>query len=168
MDKVGKSRKRLVLAVLPQVLLLPVVIWLVWGADIWTGVSLMFPAYIIVALIFSVPLLLPLALVRRPAVAVVPSLWLAFLLALPFVTNSSIKPLLRGARDLEPSMDRDAILRALNDRYDGTSYPLPVVFSEEETRLCIKPQGRDPGFHAESLLVHLEGGRFTRVHFSAD
>ena len=165
-------------AILPQILLLPVIFWLVWGADIWTAVSLMYPAYIIIALISCGLLLLPLAFVRRPAVAVAPGLWLLFLLALPFVTNSSLKPLLRGVRDLDPGMDHDTVLVTLKSRYAGTNYPDPVVHSERQwnsgsksqrmTRLCIKPQGRSPELQAESLSVFLADGRFTHASFSAD
>ncbi|MDE0874249.1 MAG: hypothetical protein OSA88_10290 [Acidimicrobiales bacterium] len=164
--------------ILPQILLLPVLFWLVWGADIWTAVSLMYPAYIIIALISCGLLLLPFAFVRRPAVAVVPGIWLVFLLVFPFVTNSSLKPLMRGVRDLEQGIDHDAILVTLKSRYAGTKYPDPVVHSEEQwnsgsgsqriTRLCIKPPGRDPELQAESLLVFLEDGRFTHASFSAD
>ena len=168
MDKLDMPLERTMKAILPQILLLPVLLWFVWEADIWTAVSLMYPAYIIVVLFTLGLLLLPCAFVRRPAVAVVPGIWLVFLLALPFVTNSSIKPLLWGVRDLEPGMRRDAILLTLKDRYAGTKYPSPIVFSEEKSRLCIKPQGRDAGFQAESLFVYLENGRFSHARFSAD
>ena len=109
---------------------------------------------------------------------VVPCVWLAFLLALPFVTNSSLKPLLRGVHDLEAGMDRAAVLQTLASHYAGTRYAEPVVFSELDgkrwgepgtTRLCIKPRDRSPGLQAESLLVFLdEDGGFARATFLAD
>jgi len=160
-----------------QVLMLPLLAWLVWSADIWTAISLMYPAYILVVVTTCGLLLLPRAFVRRPAVVVVPSIWLAFLLALPFVTNSSLKPLLWGVRDLEQGMNREAVLQTLKGRYAGTTFAEPLVSGEESgdrwgqpraTRLCIKPQGRSPSLQAESLLVFFEDSGFTHAVFSAD
>lgn len=160
-----------------QVLLLPVLVWLVWELDIWMAVSLSYPAYIFIGLISCGLLLLPYASVRRNAVMVVPVVWLVFLVALPLLTTSSLKPLIKGVGDLEQSMDRDAVFQTLVDRYGGTKYPAPVIFGEEQlgdlnhqniTRLCIKPLGRDGGFSAESLLVFFEDGCFTHASFVPD
>ncbi len=165
-------------ALLPQILLLPVLVWLVWSADIWTAVSLMYPAYFFFALISCALLLLPYAIVRRSAVAVIPCLWIAFIVALPFVANSSLKPLIWGVRDLKQGMDRAAVMETLKGSYAGTRFPEPIVKSEEEhtrgpeaqitTRLLIKPQGRASEFQAEGLLVFFEDGRFSHASFSAD
>ena len=164
-------------AILLQILLLPVFVWLVWGLDIWMAVSLSYPAYIFIGLISCGLLLIPYASVRRNAVMVVPAIWLVFLVALPLVTNSALKPLIRGVGNLEQSMDRDAVFQTLVDRYASTQYPSPVIFGEERfgessnlniTRLCIKPRGRDGGFSAESLLVFLEDGRFSHASFMPD
>ncbi len=177
----GTSRQRtmktIAIAIASQFLILALVACFVWSADIWTGVSLMYPAYIIIALLTCGLLLLPGTLARRPEVLVIPGLWLAFLLALPFVANSSLKPLLWGVRDLEQGMSRDAVLETLKSHYTGTSFPEPTLYSEEQgdawgqpttTRLCFKPGGRSPELQAECLMLFLEDGRFTRASFLAD
>ncbi|MDF1753365.1 MAG: hypothetical protein P1U89_11355 [Verrucomicrobiales bacterium] len=160
--------KPVILAVLPQVILLSLLTWFVWVVDMWTGMSLQFPGYIVIAVVTLSLLCLPFCLVRRVPVMVIPGVWLFFLIALPFVANSSIKPLLWGVRDLEQGMEREAVLHTLNRRYAGSTFSEPVVFREDETVICLRPQGRDPGFQAESLLVYLSDGRFSHAHFSAD
>lgn len=181
MDKLSTSRQRtkkaIAIVIAAQVLILAPLAWLVWSADIWTGISLMYPEYILVALVTCGLLLLPGAIVRKSAVFVIPGIWLAFLLALPFVANSSLKPLMWGVGDLEQGMSRDTVLDTLKSHYAGTRFPQPVVHSEEQggaspgpttTRLYLKPGGRSPELQAESLMLLLEDGRFVRASFSAD
>ena len=48
-----------------QLLLISVLAWLVWSADLWTAVSLMYPAYLVLALISFGLLMLPGVLVRK-------------------------------------------------------------------------------------------------------
>ena len=168
MEDSSNQRKRTVLAVVPQVLLLLLIVWFVWGLDVWAGVSLQPLGYLVVIVSTVVLLSIFWLIVRRPAVAVAPGLCLLFLIALPFLNNSSIKPLLRGAADLEPGMDREAVIQTLNARYMGTDYPGPVLHSEEPHRLYFKPQGRDPGFNAEGLLVFMDEDGFTHYEFSPD
>lgn len=165
-------------AILPQVVLLPFLVWLVWSTDVWTAVSLSYPGYVVMASMTCGLLLLPWALVRRSSILVIPCLWLAFLCVLPWVPNTSLKPLMWGVRDLEPGMDREAVLETLNRAYAGTGHPRPLVHAEEQcvdengegraTRMMIKPQGRDPELQAECLLVFFADGGFTRTVFWAD
>ncbi|MDF1839622.1 MAG: hypothetical protein P1V35_17270 [Planctomycetota bacterium] len=171
------KRTRTISAIAPQLLILPLLAWLVWSADLWTAISLMYPAYLVVAVISCGLLLLPCAFVRRPAVVVIPFLWAAFLIALPFMPNSSLKPLLWAVRDLEQGMGRETVLQTIHNHYVDTNFPRPLEIGEDQTdagwppgttRLCLKPQGRSPGFQAESLLVFLVDGRFDRALFQAD
>ncbi len=155
-------------AVVPQLLMLPLFAWFTWTADLWTAASLQYPSYLVVGMVTCGLLLLPLAFERKRAVAVVPVVWLLFLCILPWVPNSSLKPLLRGANALHTGMDRTEVLETLASRYDGTSYPAPVVFHEDDTRLCLKPRGRDSRYDAECLMVYFEDGRFRHAEFSAD
>lgn len=162
--------------IIPQILLLPLLLWFVWSLDIWTAVSLLYPAYLIIAAISCGLLLLPFAFSRRWRVAIIPCIWLTFIVALPFVTNSSLKPMMWGVLKLELGMDHDTVMETLTTSYAGTKYPIPIVRSEEQrmrgqtqiTRLLIKPQGRPPELQAESLLLFFEDGAFKRSSFSAD
>jgi len=164
-------------AIALQILILPVLAWFVWGADKWMAVSHSYPSYLIIALMTGGFLLLPGAIARNRRGLVLPGAWFAFLVALPFVNNSSLKPLMWGVHALEPGMSRVAVMQTLKEHYAGTQYPEPVVHSEEDgerwgwpgtTRLLLKPQGRHPGYSAESLLVFFEEGSFTRATFSED
>jgi hypothetical protein len=166
-------------AILPQIILLPVLAWLVWGADIWTAASLYYPAYLIIAAITCGLIFLPFAFVRRSSAIVVPCMWIVFLITLPFVPNSSLKVLMWGVRDLEQGMDRETVMETLNGAYSGSKYPEPRVFGDESrvyhtgddfvtTRVSLKPQGRDPSLQAESLSVYFADGGFRRTSFSAD
>lgn len=165
-------------AIASQVLLLLPMAWIVWSADLWTALSLLLPAYLVVGSISLGILLLPaFFLLRRRSALVVPGAWLAFLFVLPFVPNSSLKPLMWGVQDLVPGMDRGTVVATLHSHYPGTGFPDPVVYSEEPgdgwgrpsaTRMCLKPQGRSPMLQAESLMLFFEEGRFERAQFLAD
>lgn len=175
---IAKTRELLMKTLVFQILLLPMLFWFVWTTDIWTAVSLMYPAYLILSLISVGLLLLPFLISRKPFGLAIPGIWLAILVALPFANNSSIKPLMRGVHDLEQGMDRESVMKTLSDQYAGTSFSEPVLRGEEQwgpdregrmlTRLLFKPSGRPPELQPESLLVFFQDDRYSHASFSAD
>ncbi len=160
--------KPLFAALIAQVLLAAGLAYLVWGLEVWLGVSVVQPTYTIVVLVSLGILLIPFAFVRKNAVAVIPAIALIGFLAMPFVTTSALKPMLLGAKELDPKMDRDEIVQTINSRYSSTEFQEPIVFREDESVILFKPQGRDSSLSAESLIVRLDDGRFKSWHFSPD
>lgn len=143
-------------------------LYIAWGLDIWAGISLFYPSYVIGVSLVLVLLLLPFVAYRRAPIMVIPALWLMFSVSLPFVNNSSIKPLLRGMNDLDIGMTKEDVLKTLESHYARSPYPMPVIQGETESRLDFWPRGRDSAFAAESLLVHMQDGRVIGTMFSAD
>lgn len=141
--------------------------WLMWGLDVWSGVSLDIEIYPWVIGISTGLLALPWLADRRLEHGLPPLAWLVFLALLPGMDNTALKPLLRCAFELPQGTERSEILERVHAAHEGTSFPQPTLFRDESERLMFKPN-RDPGFRAECLTITLDEGRLTRVSFSAD
>ena len=163
-----KSKAGIIFVGLFQLAVFVICLWLIWGLDIWMGISLTYPAYIVAGVISLGILMFPVLVERRWFITVIPAVWTLILTALPLLPNSPLKPLLWGMRDLDQSVDRDTIIATLEKKYQGTDFPGFYVNSEEANRICIKLNGRPPELGAESLIVLLEDGRYSRALFHAD
>ncbi len=142
--------------------------YLVYGIDEWRGISLQPLAYAKLLgaciLVMSIPLLI----CFHRGMWITFAIWLLLAMVLPSLNNCAIKPLLRGADLLTKEMDRDQVLAVLFTHVEDANFPKPLVNSEAQNRISLKPEGRHPGYGAESLTVYFQDQRFSRALFSED
>lgn len=154
------------MAALCQVALASFMAWLVWVFDEWRAISLSHPEYFFWVGGSLLVVLLPLLAWRRPAACLIPLVWCAYVGLLPLADTNALKPLLRGAAALTVDMDRSEILATIHREYAGTPYDLPIIVSESDERILLRPRPY-PG-NSECVQINLRDARFSRASFSPD
>lgn len=164
-DRDGLSRGQK-LAVLSQFALASFMALLIWSLDEWRAVSFSYPEYFYWVGGSLLVVLLPLLAWRPPGACLIPLVWCAYAGLLPLANTNALKPLLRGAMALTVDMDRSQILATICREYAGTPYDLPIIVSESDERILLRPRPY-PG-NSECVQINLRDARFSRASFSPD
>ncbi|MBL4769800.1 MAG: hypothetical protein JKY61_01315 [Planctomycetes bacterium] len=142
--------------------------WFILSVDDWMGISLEPPMYLRLSGIGLALMLTPMLYCFHKGMCLTLGLWVAFVVALPSLNTTAIKPLIRSSKLLTSDMGKDQVLATIFDAFEGTRFSKPNVTTVSEDRIYFKPVGRDPGLDAESLIIDFRNGRFHEAHFSAD
>ena len=149
--------------------------WQFWGMDIWCAMSFEQPFYLLLTAIMTG--LLMSGVIRIPGLFVLaaPFAFLAFSITLPFLNNSSLKPLFWKRQELQGFMTELDCIRLLSDASTQHGWPTPIVEAADlesdgvaYRKLSFRPQGRHPGFSAESFDVIFQNQEIVKTEFVAD
>jgi hypothetical protein len=159
---------RPLVAFLVSCTLLPVA-WFVVGLDEWTGAS---QSFVFEGFFVAIGILIS-ALVmqygKHRAWLFVPSAYILFILALPFLDVSPVKPAVRAVREIQPGMT-EAQVRAVLDRYfpEHGRFKRPAIGALDEDVLSFALDPDDGRYNAAIVQVKFSAGKCLSAEFLAD
>ena len=156
------------LAFLASCTLLPAA-WFAVGLDNWAGASRSFvfeACFIALGILVSVLVML---LGRRKAWLVVPCAYIVFVLALPFIDLSPVKPAVRAVREIQPGMTESQV-RAVLDRHfpEHGRFKRPEIGALHDDVLSFVLDPNDGRYNAAVVRVRFSAGKCVSADFLPD
>jgi hypothetical protein len=137
--------------------------------DDWSGASCYWAfelAYVLIGVIFGA---FAYTEGKHRAFLVVPSIYLLFVIALPFLDLSPVKPAVRSVREIEPGMS-EAQVRAILDRHfpEHGHFKRPEIGAVTNDAIGFVLDRNDGRYDAAVVAIKFSGGKCVSAEFSAD
>jgi hypothetical protein len=165
---VVRSHMRRYIAFVVSCTLLPAA-WFAVGLDDWLGASLSLnfeACFILLGIVVGTLVML---IGRHKALLFVPSAYILFMLALPFVDQSPVKPAVRAVHEIRPGMSESQV-RAILDRHfpeDGR-FKRPEIGALHEGVLSFVLDRNDGRYDATGVRVRFSAGKCVSAEFNQD
>jgi len=139
------------------------------GMDDWTGAnrSVLFEiAFVALGIVFGT---FAFTAGGHKAFLLVPSLYVLFMLALPFLELSPVKPAVRAVREIRPGMS-EAQVRSVIDRHfpEGGRFKRPAIGALHEDVLSFALDPNDGRYNAAIVQIKFSAGRCVSAEFLPD
>jgi hypothetical protein len=143
--------------------------YLAIGLDDWLGASrngLFESAFVLLGIIFGT---LALTVGRHKGFLVVPSIYVLFILALPFLELSPVKPAVRAVHEIQPGMS-EAQVRAILDRHfpEQGHFKRPAIGSLTNDAISFVLDRSDGRYNAAIVSIKFSKGKCVSAEFLAD
>jgi hypothetical protein len=143
--------------------------WFAVGLDEWTGASqsLVFEAFFVGIGVFIGALVMQYG--KHKAWLMVPSAYIFFILSLPFVEFSPVKPAVRAVREIQPGMTEPQV-RAVLDRHfpEHGRFKRPAIGALDEDVLSFALDPHDGRYNAAIVQVKFSAGKCLSAEFLSD
>jgi hypothetical protein len=143
--------------------------WIAFTLDNWSGASysLAFEGFFIWVGVLSGLLVMHLS--RHKAYLLLPAAFILFILTLPFVDTSPVKPAIRAVREIQPGMT-EVQVRSVLDRHfpaDGR-FRRPEIGPLNEGELMFSLDPHDGRYNAALVVVKFSAGKCISAEFLPD
>jgi hypothetical protein len=106
---------------------------------------------------------------RHKAFLVLPSVYILFLIALPFIDLSPVKPALRAGDDMRPGMNAREVIATIDRHFpEGERFRRPEMYWPASDRLRFVIDPDDGRYNAAFLEVDFANGKCIRTRFLPD
>ena len=143
--------------------------WLAVGLDEWLGASLSVAVQACFILLGIIVGALAMWLGRRKALLFLPSAYLLFILTLPFLDLSPVKPAVRAVRDIRPGMSESQV-RAVLERHfpEPGRFKRPMFPALHGNVLSFVLDPYDGRYNAAVVSVRFSEGKCVSAGFDPD
>jgi len=156
------------IAFLASCTLLPVA-WFAVGLDSWVGASrsLVFEASFVSLGILMGKLVMLLG--RHRALLLVPSAYILFMIALPFMDLSPVKPAVRAVREIRPGMTETQVRAVLERNFPKNGrFQRPVFGAVHNDVLAFVLDPSDGRYNAAVVRITFSAGKCVSAEFLPD
>jgi hypothetical protein len=158
-----------ILTIFTLTIVLVLAVWFVIEVDIWVGASLnLIFQFLFISLGIGVAWA-SFVVQRHWATLVAPSLYVLFILLLPFISFSAVKPALRGLEKINPGMTESQVRAVFNQHFpENGRFKRPEFRQIPENQLCFVVDPTDGCCDTATIHIKFANGKSVSGEFRAD
>ena len=106
---------------------------------------------------------------KHKALLLVPSAYILFILSLPFIDLSPVKPAVRAVHEIRPGMTEAQVRAVLDDHFpEHGRFKRPAIGALHDDILGFVLDPNDGRYNAAVVQIRFSGGRCVSAKFLAD